>query len=110
VLAQTLLPKISGGRCAAYETLVVTPGIANLIRENKTFRINSAIQTGAKYGMQLMDDALFDHWVNERVTIEDVLDKAQDPDSLAKKIATARRQMMQMEMEAEQAGGHEELE
>jgi twitching motility protein PilT len=110
VLAQTLLPKISGGRCAAYETLVVTPGIANLIRENKTFRINSAIQTGAKYGMQLMDDALFDHWVNERVTIEDVLDKAQDPDALAKKIATARRQMMQMEMEAEQAGGMEDME
>ena len=105
VLAQTLLPKISGGRCAAYETLVVTPGIANLIRENKTFRINSAIQTGAKFGMQLMDDALFDHWVNERVTIEDVLDKAQDPDALAKKIATARRQMMQMEMESEQPGG-----
>ncbi|MED5577300.1 MAG: type IV pilus twitching motility protein PilT [Planctomycetota bacterium] len=107
VLAQTLLPKISGGRCAAYETLVVTPGIANLIRENKTFRINSAIQTGAKFGMQLMDDALFDHWVNERVTIEDVLDKAQDPDALAKKIATARRQMMQMEMESEQLGGAE---
>ena len=107
VLAQTLLPKISGGRCAAYETLVVTPGIANLIRENKTFRINSAIQTGAKFGMQLMDDALFDHWVNERVTIEDVLDKAQDPDALAKKIATARRQMMQMEMESEQLGGVE---
>ena len=108
VLAQTLLPKISGGRCAAYETLVVTPGIANLIRENKTFRINSAIQTGAKFGMQLMDDALFDHWVNERVTIEDVLDKAQDPDALAKKIATARRQMMQMEMESEQVGGAED--
>ena len=107
VLAQTLLPKISGGRCAAYETLVVTPGIANLIRENKTFRITSAIQTGAKFGMQLMDDALFDHWVNERVTIEDVLDKAQDPDALAKKIATARRQMMQMEMESEQLGGAE---
>ncbi len=51
VVAQTLLPKIGGGRVAAYEVLIVTPGIANLIRENKTFRINSAIQTGAKYGM-----------------------------------------------------------
>ncbi|MFM2094532.1 MAG: hypothetical protein RIS70_1656, partial [Planctomycetota bacterium] len=46
VVAQTLLPKIGGGRVAAYEILVVTPGIANLIRENKTFRITSAIQTG----------------------------------------------------------------
>ena len=50
--------KIGGGRVAAYEMLVVTPAIANLIRENKTFRINSAIQTGAKHGMLLLDDPL----------------------------------------------------
>ena len=93
VLAQTLLPRIGGGRIAAYESLVVTPGVANLIRENKTFRINSAIQTGAKFGMMLMDDCLFEHWVNEKVEMEDVLGKANDPDSLAKRIATARRQM-----------------
>ena len=69
VLAQTLLPRITGGRVAAYEILVVTPAIANLIRENKTFRINSAIQTGAKFGMQLMDDALFSHWQNGIVAV-----------------------------------------
>ena len=102
VLAQTLLPKIGGGRCAAYETLVVTPGIANLIRENKTFRINSAIQTGAKFGMCLMDDSLFNHWMEERITMEDALGKAQDPDSLAKRIANARRMMMEQQaMEGE---------
>jgi twitching motility protein PilT len=61
---------------------VVTPGIANLIRENKTFRINSAIQTGAKFGMQLMDDALFKLWREERVIIEEVLAKAHNPDDL----------------------------
>ena len=93
VLAQTLLPRIGGGRVAAFESLVVTPGIGNLIRENKTFRINSAIQTGAKFGMMLMDDNLFELWVNEKAEMEDVLGKAQDPDSLAKRIATARRQM-----------------
>jgi twitching motility protein PilT len=93
VLAQTLLPRIGGGRVAAFESLVVTPGIGNLIRENKTFRINSAIQTGAKFGMQLMDDCLFDIWSEEKAEMEAVLGKAQDPDSLAKRIATARRQM-----------------
>ena len=93
VLAQTLLPRIGGGRVAAFESLVVTPGIGNLIRENKTFRINSAIQTGAKFGMQLMDDCLFDVWAAEKAEMEDVLGKAQDPDSLAKRIATARRQI-----------------
>lgn len=91
VVAQTLLPKIGGGRIAAYEILIVTPGIANLIRENKTFRINSAIQTGAKYGMQLMDDALFNHWKNEKCTIDEVLVKSHRPDDLAQRIALARR-------------------
>ncbi|WP_153555176.1 type IV pilus twitching motility protein PilT [Roseimaritima sediminicola] len=91
VVAQTLLPRIGGGRVAAYEVLVVTPGIGNLIRENKTFRINSAIQTGAKLGMQLMDDALFKLWSEEKCTVEDVLSKAQRPDDLAKRIVQARR-------------------
>ncbi|MFO0263734.1 MAG: type IV pilus twitching motility protein PilT [Planctomycetota bacterium] len=95
VLAQTLLPRIGGGRVAAYESLVVTPGVGNLIRENKTFRINSAIQTGAKFGMTLMDDCLFKLWLEEKVEMDDVLAKAHDPDSLAKRIATARRQMSQ---------------
>ena len=95
VLAQTLLPRIGGGRVAAFESLVVTPGIGNLIRENKTFRINSAIQTGAKFGMALMDDNLFDLWVEEKVTMEDALGKAQQPDILAKRIASKRKQMEQ---------------
>jgi twitching motility protein PilT len=91
VVAQTLLPRIGGGRCAAYEVLVVTPGIANLIRENKTFRISSAIQTGAKFGMNLMDDALFKLWKENKVTVEDVLAKSHRPDDLAKRIVNARR-------------------
>jgi twitching motility protein PilT len=93
VLAQTLLPRIGGGRIAAYESLVVTPAVSNLIRENKTFRINSAIQTGAKYGMILLDDCLFRLWAEEKCEVDDVLGKAHDPDALARKIATARRQL-----------------
>ncbi|MBX3422556.1 MAG: type IV pilus twitching motility protein PilT [Pirellulaceae bacterium] len=91
VVAQTLLPRIGGGRVAAYEVLVVTPGIANLIRENKTFRINSAIQTGAKFGMNLMDDALFKLWQDGVCTIEDVLSKSHRPDDLAKRVVNARK-------------------
>ncbi len=91
VVAQTLLPKISGGRIAAYEILIVNPGIANLIRENKTFRINSAIQTGAKFGMQLLDDHLFRLWKEEKCTIEDVLVKAHNGDELAKRIVNFQR-------------------
>lgn len=102
VLAQTLLPRMGGGRCAAFECLVVTPGIANLIRENKTFRISSAIQTGAKFGMNLMDDSLFELWMSEKAAMEHVLEKAADPDALAKRIATVRRQMMDMQDDAGQ--------
>jgi len=91
ILAQQLCPRIGGGRIAAFETLVVTPGIANLIRENKIFRITSSIQTGSKHGMKLLDDHLFEHWKNELVTKEDVLAKANGPEDLAKRIAAAER-------------------
>jgi len=91
VVSQTLLPKIGGGRCAAYEVLVVTPAIGNLIRENKTFRINSAIQTGAKLGMRLLDDDLFRLWNERKVTEETVLAKAQNLDELAARISKAKQ-------------------
>ena len=93
VLAQTLLPRIGGGRVAAFESLVVTSAVANLIRENKTFRINSAIQTGSKFGMMLNDDSLFKLWVDEKIEMSDALGKSHYPDSLAKRIASARRQL-----------------
>jgi twitching motility protein PilT len=89
ILAQTLLPKIGGGRIAAYELLVVTSAISNLIRENKIFRITSSIQTGYKHGMILMDDSLFNLWKNDKCTLEDVLAKAHYPQDLAKRIVNA---------------------
>ena len=103
VLSQALLPRIGGGRCAAYEILIVTPGIANLIRENKVFRITSSIQTGAKFGMQLMDDALFKHWQNGMTTLEDTLAIAHNPDELAKRVVNAKRDAGE-EIEAETVG------
>ncbi len=60
VIAQTLVPKKGGGRCAALEVLIVTPAVSNLIREGKTFQIQSAMQTGKAHGMQLLNDSLFD--------------------------------------------------
>jgi twitching motility protein PilT len=91
VLSQTLVPRIGGGRRGAYEMLVVSPGIANLIRENKTFRINSAIQTGAKVGMRLMDDSLYNLWRKGECSKEDVLERSVYPDDLAARIAKAER-------------------
>src|SRR5439155_497680 len=91
VLSQALIPKIGGGRCAAYEMLVCNSAIGNLIRENKTFRITSAIQTGAKQGMILLDDALFALWKEQKCAKADVLAKAQQPEELAIRIANAER-------------------
>lgn len=105
VVAQSLIPKIGGGRCAAYEILVVNSGIANLIRENKTFRINSAIQTGAKFGMQLMDDALFRLWAEQKCTIEDILAKAQNQDDLAKRIVNFQNGIMEQQPQDEPGNG-----
>jgi twitching motility protein PilT len=94
VLSQTLLPKTGGGRVAAYETLVVTPAIGNLIRENKTFRINSAIQTGAKLGMMLLDDSLYKLWQSKKCKAEDVLAKSQSPEDLMKRISGDKTDIM----------------
>jgi twitching motility protein PilT len=107
VVSQALLPKIGGGRCAAYEVLVCTPAIGNLIRENKTFRINSAIQTGAKLGMRLLDDDLFRLWSEKKVTEEDVLAKAQMPDDLAARIANAQRGIFEDEETRARRAGKE---
>ncbi|GAB4133995.1 PilT/PilU family type 4a pilus ATPase [Thermopirellula anaerolimosa] len=100
ILSQQLLPKIGGGRVAAYEMLVVTPAIANLIRENKTFRINSAIQTGYKLGMQLLDDHLFRLWQEGKIDKKDAILRANGPDELTSRIARAERGMLEDEEEA----------
>jgi twitching motility protein PilT len=88
VLSQALCKRVGGkGRVAAYEFMVVTPAIANLIRENKTFRINSAIQTGKKYGMQLMDDHLWELYCNNVIDKQEMLDHGRDPGDLDEKAA-----------------------
>jgi twitching motility protein PilT len=91
ILSQTLLPKPGGGRIAAYEMLVVTPAIANLIRENKTYRITSSIQTGHKLGMQLLDDHMFKLWKDGAVQKREILLKANAPEELAARIDRAER-------------------
>jgi twitching motility protein PilT len=109
IVSQTLLPKIGGGRVGAFEMLVVTPAIANLIRENKVYRINSAIQTGHKLGMQLLDDHMFELWRKGLVDKKDVLMKAQSPDELAARIARAERGILEDEEEARERLAREQV-
>ena len=81
VVAQTLLKRIDKkGRCAALEIMVVTPAVANLIRENKTFQIPSAIQVGKQFGMQTLDDAIMEvlqkRWIGAEEAYSNCVDKA----------------------------------
>lgn len=77
VVAQNLFKRIDKkGRLAVLEILVVTPATSNLIREGKTFQIPSVIQTGKKYGMQSLDDAILESMQAKRISPEDAYDKA----------------------------------
>src|SRR5688500_15377248 len=90
VLSQTLCPRIDQeGRVAAYEFMYVTPSIQNLIREGKTFRIDSDIQTGKRYGMQLLDDNLWGHFTAGRISAEEAIDKSKNPGAMVAKMEAA---------------------
>ncbi len=86
VLSQALCPRVDKGRVAAYEFMVTTPAIANLIRENKTYRMNSSIQTGKKYGMQLLDDHLWQLFSDGIIAGDEAVDKALNPGEMQDKI------------------------
>ncbi len=83
VLSQTLVPKVGGGRVMALETMVATPAIRNLIREEKIHQIYSSIQSGSKYGMQTMNQSLADLVKRRLITREDALNRSTLPDELA---------------------------
>src|SRR5690242_19110003 len=87
VISQLLIPRIDKpGRVAVFEIMVNTPSVAALIRDNKTFRIQSDIQTGAKYGMVTLDSFLIEKYLAGMIAREDVITKAQDPVTIQAKL------------------------
>ena len=79
IIAQVLFRRIDkGGRCAALEILIATPAVRNLIREAKTYQIPSMIQTGKKYGMQLLDDAIMEMCTKGMISPDEAYAKAND--------------------------------
>lgn len=90
VLSQQLMKRAdTKGMCAAYEFMVVTPAIANLIREAQSFKIPSAIQTGKKFGMKLLDDFLWDLYADGKIAAGDMIDRASNADHLIEKVHRA---------------------
>lgn len=87
VISQALIPVTGGkGRVAAFEVMLGTPAIKNLIREGKTFQIPSMMQTSKKMGMQTLDDAIYDLYLNGKISAEHALNYSQDPAALEKKL------------------------
>ena len=88
VLSQQLLARADqGGMTAAFEFLVVTPAIGNLIRESKpTSYIDSAIQTGKRFGMQLLDDHLWTLYRGGKITAADMIDRSRDAKTMTERV------------------------
>ena len=79
VISQTLVRRKDGrGRIAAYEVLRATSAVQNLIRENKSYQINSILQTGAKMNMQTLDQSLANLVERDLITLEDAKSKSKD--------------------------------
>jgi twitching motility protein PilT len=87
VISQLLIPRVDKpGRVAIFEIMINTPSIAALIRDNKTFRLQSDIQTGAKYGMVTLDSFLLEKYMAGMIAREEVITKAQDPVTIQQKL------------------------
>jgi len=94
VISQALVPKKSGfGRVAVYEIMISIPAIQNLIRENKTHRITSAIQTGHKYGMNLLDEHMLALYRKGVCKFEDLHGKAQYPEEFTENCKAVDQQL-----------------
>jgi twitching motility protein PilT len=92
VVSQLLLVRADGpGRVAAFEIMITTPAIQALVRENKTYRITSEIQTGGKYGMITLDAYLMALYQAGKLQYEDLITKSQDPESVVQKLDEMQR-------------------
>ncbi|UCE02753.1 MAG: type IV pilus twitching motility protein PilT [Candidatus Latescibacterota bacterium] len=82
IISQTLVPKNGGGRVAAIEILVATDSVRAIIRENKMAQLTSAMQTGKKHGMQLLEEHLSQLVAARKITHESAVSKANSPDNI----------------------------
>ena len=88
VIAQQLLPRKDGdGRVAALEVLIGTPAVRNIIREGKSAQLESVMQTGAKYGMIVMNNYLIDLYEKGLIGYEVVLRRTSNPEYVKKRIS-----------------------
>jgi twitching motility protein PilT len=104
VLTQTLLPRARGrGRVMASEIMICTPAIRALIRDDKVHQIVSSMQGGKKFGMQTMNDSLYQHYLNREVTLEECLRVSPDPNEFLR--MTGEKPIEEQDIASAPAGG-----
>jgi len=106
VISQILVQRLPKGRVAIHDIMVMTPSISALIRDNKTFRIQSDQQTGQKYGMVTLDDGLFGHYTKGNISRDDCIEKSSDYNGMQLKLKEwdEEQAAMQAEMAAAPPG------
>jgi twitching motility protein PilT len=82
VMTQQLLPMIKGGRIMALEVMICTPAIKAMIRDDKVHQIYSLIQAGSKYGMQTMNQALFQLFMDKKISMDSAFDYTPNSEEL----------------------------
>jgi twitching motility protein PilT len=91
VIAQTLCRKIGGGRVAALEVLIATQAVSNLIREGKTFQIQSVLQAGVAAGMVTMEGSLRALWERGYISSDDAMEHAMDAREMSRLLGRGER-------------------
>ena len=86
-MAQTLIPKVGGGRVLAIEIMITTPAIRAIIREDKVHQIYSMIQSGQKYGMKTMNQSLADLYLTGKITINDAMSYSHNTQELGEMLS-----------------------
>ncbi len=87
MVTQTLLPKARGaGRACACEILVCTPAVRASIRDSKEHQLYSIMQAGKKHGMQTLNDALSQLYLQGQVTLEECVKRSSDPNELLRMV------------------------
>jgi twitching motility protein PilT len=87
VFCQQLIPRTQGrGRVLAVEIMIVNAAVRALVRDNKSHQIQSIIQTGGQFGMQTMNQAIFQLYRTGQISWEDALDNSPDPSELERQV------------------------
>lgn len=90
IISQTLIPRLGGGRVMALETMICTPAIRALIRDDKVHQMYSMIQSGQKYGMKTMNQSLAELYLGGKISLNDAMNYTHNSQELSEMLSRQR--------------------